>query len=413
MAGAARDQVLVFNVGSSSLKFELLRHRPAWASCVRGSVDDIGTERPSYRVDRGEAREATGVTTHADAARFALARLSAETDSLELDVAQLSAVAHRVVHGGAKFTAPVVVDKAVMDALRSLAPLAPLHNPPALEVLEVARESIADAPAVAVFDTAFFSDLPELARRYAVPESWHSNGVRRYGFHGIAHAALAKGIARERSGRVPARLVTLQLGHGCSASAIENGRPIDTSMGLTPLEGLIMATRPGDVDPGALLHMARCGLDWRALDQALNRESGLRGLSGASADVRELCALEASGHSGARLALAAFCERVRKYLGAYAVVLGGLDAVAFGGGIGEHSPVIRARICRGLEWLGVELDRGANDACAGDVAARISTAASRVEVWVIPVEEEIAIARAAIECLDTGHGNRSVPPRSN
>ena len=410
------DHVLAFNAGSSSLKFELFRHRPVWSSQLRGNVENIAEPRCRLVLE-GSPKESCELATAADAARFVLRRLDAAPG---LSRERLAAVAHRIVHGGAGFTDPVVVDAQVGAKLRALAPLAPLHNPAALNVLEVARAAFAGVPAIAVFDTAFFATLPEIARRYAVPEGWHAAGVRRYGFHGIAHAELGArsgelwGRGARRAGPPP-RLVTLQLGHGCSVSALEHGRPVDTSMGFTPLEGLIMGTRPGDLDPGVLPYLVRAGHDWQSLERALNHESGLLGLSGVTGDVRELLALETSGHAGAALALGAFCLRARKYLGAYAAVLGGLDVVAFGGGIGQHAPQIRERILSGLEWLGLELDREANDACAGERAQRISAAASKIEVWVIPVEEQAALAHAALECLDrsVAAGNQSVPQRSD
>jgi acetate kinase len=248
----------------------------------------------------------------------------------------------------------------------------------------------------AVFDTAFFRDLPEHARVYAIPHDWRrSYGIRRYGFHGIAHAYLhSRHRALTRRRTVPTRVVTLQLGQGCSAAALLDGRAVESSMGYTPLEGLVMGTRPGDLDPGVLLRLMRGGLDADALERALNRESGLLGLSHSSSDMRDLLEREAAGDPRAALALGVFCHRVRKYIGAYAVVLGGLDAVLFGGGIGENAPVIRARICAGLEWLGVDLDPNANAAGVG-AELEISAATSAVEVYVIRVREEEAIARAA------------------
>jgi len=267
--------------------------------------------------------------------------------------------------------------------------------------MEVVRGSLPDVPAVAVFDTAFFRDLPEPARVYALPDAWHAQGrIRRYGFHGIAHEYLSVRL-RERCGRVPERVLSLQLGQGCSVAALLNGAPVETSMGFTPLEGLIMGTRPGDLDAGILLHRMRQGDSWTALDDDVNRRSGLLGLSGVTADVRELVALEAEAHPGATLALAAFCHRIHKYLGAYAAILGGVDVVVFGGGIGENAPGLRARICAGLGWLGFELDDAVNARCAGHEAC-ISKKSSKIEAYVIPVREEEAIARAALRCLKSG-----------
>jgi acetate kinase len=319
-------------------------------------------------------------------------------DALLEDAAQrvrVIALGHRFVHGGARFTAPVRVDEPVHAELESLAELAPLHNPPALAVIRAAQRRFVGVPHVAVFDTAFFADLPAHAQRYAVPADWQ--GVQRYGFHGLAHESLCRGLAAGCGGCVPARAITLHLGNGCSAAALAAGRPVDTSMGFTPLEGLIMATRPGDLDPGVVLHRLRQGMQHEELERALHRESGLRALSGASGDMRELLTLESQGHDGAAAAIAAFCYRVRKYVGAYAAVLGGLDAIAFGGGIGENAPEIRARICRGLEWLGLELDEPANAVARGH-SARISPARSTAAAYVVNVDEEALIA-AAVEPL--------------
>lgn len=344
-------------------------------------------------LDGGEP-EPAAAATHAEAARAVLAAIFDRDADAGL-AERLVAIGHRVVHGGRAFRGPTLVTERALDALGALAELAPLHNPPALAVLGVARERFPDVAMVAVFDTTFFRALPEHVRRYAVPASWHdAHAVERFGFHGIAHAYLAA-RCRELDARL-SRVVSLQLGQGCSATALLDGRPVETSMGLTPLEGLIMATRSGDLDPGVVVHMARRGWGLEAIDAALNRESGLRGLSGTSGDVRELLELERAGDGAARLALRAFCHRVRKYVGAYAAALGGLDGIVFGGGIGEHSAEIRARVCSGLEWLGLELDAAANARCSGE-EAELSAAGSRIAVWAIPVNEERAIARAALD----------------
>ncbi|HUQ51506.1 MAG TPA: acetate/propionate family kinase, partial [Gammaproteobacteria bacterium] len=280
------------------------------------------------------------------------------------------------------------------EALRELAPL---HNPPALAVARATATRFTHAPLYAVFDTAYFADLPPHVRELALPPEWRfGRGLRRFGFHGLAHEYLAR-EARKLPGR-RRRLITLQLGNGCSAAAVLDGKPIDTSMGFSPLEGLIMATRPGDLDAGVLLELARRGESWSTISHGLNREAGLKGLSGASSDVRELLELEAHGHAGATLAMAAFHYRITKYIGAYTAVLGGLDAIAIGGGIGENAPAVRARICRDLEWLGVRLDAAANDDAVG-AASRISQPASVATVDVIPVDEETLIAEHVRDAL--------------
>jgi acetate kinase len=310
-------------------------------------------------------------------------------------------VGHRIVHGGARFGSPVRVTAAVRRRFEALNELAPLHNPAAIAVMDAVQAVAPRAPRVAVFDTAFFRDLPETARVYAVPKRWRGGRepLRRYGFHGIAHEYLAQRFAAKcGASAARARVLSLQLGQGCSIAALAGGRPLETSMGFTPLEGLIMGTRPGDVDAGVLLHRLAAGDSRAALDAALNRESGLMGLAGSS-DVRQLLAREARGDRDATLALASFVHRIVKYSGAYAAVLGGVDAVLFGGGIGEHAAPIRERVCAGLTWLGLKLDRRANARCTGSEGV-ISTPRSSIEVHVIPVREERSIARAVCAALD-------------
>ncbi len=306
------------------------------------------------------------------------------------------AVAHRVVHGGTRFARPVKIDAEVETALEALGQLAPLHNPVALRWIRAARSLLPPGvPQVAAFDTAFFSALPRVAAEYALPpHAGAALGVRRYGFHGLAHAGMWQQW-RERRGE-GGRLVTLQLGGGCSVAAIADGRPLDTSMGFSPLEGLMMATRSGDVDPAVLPYLAtRLGIGIGGVLAILERESGLLGVSGSSADMR---ALLADPGAQARFAVDLFCYRARKCIGAYLSVLGGCDGIAFGGGIGEHAAEIRAAILAPLGWAGVRLDAAANAAARGG-AARISSVDSPIGVEVLPVDEERALAEAARECL--------------
>lgn len=391
-----RDLLLVLNAGSSSLKAELYAVRPRFTAMARVTVEQIGRDRPLLRLADQDPEPAPAATDHGAAAEQLLARLAAQG----LDPHRLAATAHRVVHGGERFAAPVVVDDAVVAELDALTALAPLHNPAALAVLRTVRARFPGVPAVAAFDTALYRDLPEPARCYAIPADWRRDrAIRRYGFHGIAHEYLhARYRALSAKHRRPERVISLHLGQGCSATAFLDGRPVETSMGYTPLEGLIMGTRCGDLDVGVVLELARAGVSPADLDEALNRRAGLLGLSEASDDMRELLALDASGEPRAALAIAAFCHRVLKYVGAYAAVLGGVDALLFGGGIGEHAPEIRRRVCAGLEWLGLELDAEANAAAVGR-DARIAASKSRVEVFAIRVREEQAIARSACACL--------------
>ncbi len=307
------------------------------------------------------------------------------------------AVGHRVVHGGTRFVRPVVIDAQVEAALQELAELAPLHNPVALEWVAAARAVCApQALQVAAFDTAFFADLPPLAG-YALPRALEVDlGVRRYGFHGLAHEAMGRRWC-ELQPQLAAggRLITLQLGGGCSMAAIDRGRPIDTSMGFSPLEGLVMATRSGDIDPAVVPYLARrLRSSPDRVVEILNRDCGLLGVSGASGDLRAL--IDAPGEA-ARLAVELYCYRARKYVGAYLAALGGCDGIVFGGGVGEHMPEIRERILAPLGWAGIALDLPANRAARGG-EARIGRAGAPIAVWVIPVDEEQTLARAALAC---------------
>jgi acetate kinase len=322
----------------------------------------------------------------------------AELDRLQV-LDGLAAAGHRVVHGGAERTGPDLLDAETLAAIQEAAELAPLHNRPALEALHAAREAFPSLPMVAVFDTAFFHDLPPVAAAYALPNELRTRfPLRRFGFHGLAHECLAQRYSELRGGP-SGRVVTLQLGNGCSAAAILDGRPVDTSMGFTPLEGLVMGTRSGDLDPaipGFLVEHA--GLSAAEVERLLNEQSGLAGLAGHGGDARRLLEAEAEGDEMARLALDVFSYRVRKYIGAYAAVLGGLDGLMFGGGIGENSADLRERMSSGLGWLGLTLDRARNSdpARSGGV---VSAESSRVLCAVVAVDEGTSIARRTRECL--------------
>jgi acetate kinase len=315
----------------------------------------------------------------------------------DADLRAIGAIAHRVVHGGERLTAACRIDAAVEAEIDRLSELAPLHNPPALAWIRAARAGFPGAAQIAAFDTAFFAPLPAVARTYAVPASWaRRDALRRYGFHGLAHGFLwqrwtelrPRGLAPGAGGRV----ISLQLGSGCSVAAVRDGAPLDTSMGFSPLEGLVMGTRCGDVDPGLLLYLQRQhGWSARDLEQRLNHACGLLGVSASSADVKVLIG---AGTDAARLALDLYCYRVRKYLGAYLAVLGGADAILFGGGVGEHVPALRARMLAGLEWAGIVLDPARNAAATG-ADAQISADASTVDLRVLAVDESAMLLREA------------------
>ncbi len=367
--------ILALNAGSSSLKFRLF--------AMEGDAETVLAAGVAERV---------GGDDLAAAADQAVAQCR---------VFGIDAVGHRVVHGGAKFTAATLVSPEMLGELKTLRGLDPLHNPGEVGLIEAAQRLLPGAPNVACFDTAFHKTLPEVAYTYALPRDLPSpQPLRRYGFHGLSHGyvsgRLLGCLGREAAGT---RLVTCHLGSGASVCALLDGQSIDTSMGLTPLEGLVMGTRSGDVDPGLLLYLLReQGMTPAALDDTLNKQSGLRGVSGTSSDLRDLEAA-AEEDPAAALALALFAYRVRKYLGAYAAVLGGLDAVALTGGIGERSANMRGRIGTGLEFLGVRFDADANALADGKSAACISTPDSAVQVWVIPTDEERQIARETAAVL--------------
>jgi len=338
----------------------------------------------------------------------ALQRLRSEQHGgTNLDAAQLlsefigglphpvATVTHRVVHGGTRFTRPTAIDAPMLRALEELAPLAPLHNPPAMRWIAAAQQICPDARHIAVFDTGYFAQLPPVAARYAIPDSIGASlGVRRYGFHGIAHEAMWRRWC-ELTPELPegGRLISLQLGGGCSIAAIARGRPLDISMGFSPLEGLVMATRAGDIDAAIVPYLER-RLNVPAADivSRLNHESGLLGLSGTTGDMNALLA-DSSAH--ARFAVEFYCYRASKYLGAFCAVLGGCDGIVFGGGVGEHAPRVRESILSNLRWAGIELDSDANRLATGG-EARLHTEASAAGIYALRVDEETSLARAAL-----------------
>lgn len=387
--------ILVINSGSATLKLELLEIAAAGSHLqrlVQAQFEELGSSAGlSFSATNGRTLKKTAtVADHAAALRLFLDWLRDEKGA----TLGIAAVGHRVVHGGPKFSAPTLLTREALSELDSLDALAPLHNPPAMAGIRAARIVFGpDVPMVAVFDTAFHRTLPEHAATYALPrELAERHGIRRYGFHGLAHESMLRRYS-ELAG-VPtaqANLITVQLGGGCSITAIRAGRSVDTSMGFTPLEGLMMATRAGDIDPGVLTTLLRHeNLSPAALEDLLNRQCGLLGVSGRSADMRELLA---TAPHDARVALAVemFCYRVSKYVGAFLAALGGAQAIVFGGGIGENSPEVRARICERLAWFGLHLDAARNFATVG-TEARITDDASRLQAWVVAVDEAILVA---------------------
>ncbi|MCX4548104.1 acetate kinase [Streptomyces sp. NBC_01387] len=393
-------RVLVLNSGSSSLKYQLLDMADG-ARLAVGLVERIGEQTSRFRhtrlgqdlVDGADTRERTGpVPDHAAALKAVAEELDA--DGLGLDSPELAAIGHRVVHGGLKFTAPTVVDDAVLKEIERLVPVAPLHNPANIIGIRTARQLRPDLPQVAVFDTAFHTTMPEYAARYAIDtETADAHRIRRYGFHGTSHAYVSRRTA-QLLGRTPeeVNVIVLHLGNGASASAVAGGICVDTSMGLTPLEGLVMGTRSGDLDPAVIFHLSRvAGMSVDEIDVLLNQKSGLVGLCGDN-DMREIVRRVGEGDGRARLAFEIYVQRLKKYLGAYTAVLGRVDAVAFTAGVGENSAPVREAAVAGLEGLGLVVDPELN-AVRSDEPRLISPGTSRVAVAVVPTDEEREIAQ--------------------
>lgn len=406
--------VLVLNCGSSSVKFQLIATdldliaKNADRKLARGMIERIGGEAIiTFRAEgRPPQRFASAVRDHR-AAVDQILRWSCSTEA-NIDairsVADIHAVGHRVVHGGERFARSLLITDEVLRGIEDCIDLAPLHNPANIRGIIATRESLGPGvPQVAVFDTAFHQTLPEHAYLYAIPyQLYRRHRIRRYGFHGTSHRYVAyryrtlRGIAREQTD-----IITLHLGNGCSATAIKRGQSVDTSMGLTPLEGLVMGTRSGDIDPAIVDFLAaKEGLTTQEVEMLLNKQSGLLGISGLTNDMRELLD-EAREHDDrrARLAIEIFCYRARKYIGAYLAAMGGADAVVFTGGIGENSPDVRARICAGLEWMGLELDQERNLAHTNGREGLISRDGARLAAYVIPTDEELLIARDTVRCV--------------
>lgn len=404
--------ILILNCGSSSVKFQLivtdleLIAQNADRHLARGNIERIGGEAVvTLHVEGRDEQRSTATLRDIRAAVDFIARWASSQES-GIDeiksIADIQAIGHRVVHGAERFTQSVLITDEVIRGLEECIDLAPLHNPANIKGINAARALFGEGlPQVAVFDTAFHQTLPDHAFLYALPyQLYRRYRVRRYGFHGTSHRYVAyryrqlRNIPREQT-----NIITLHLGNGCSAAAIRNGNSIDTSMGLTPLEGLVMGTRCGDVDPAIIDFIAtKEGLSSGEVETVLNKQSGLLGISGLTSDMRELLAeAHEENDRRARLAIEIFCYRARKYIGAYLAAMNGADAVVFTGGIGENSWEVRSRICDGLQWLGLELDEDLNRTHAGE--GLISTPNSRLAAYVIPTDEELLIARDTVRCV--------------
>ncbi|MDL5203874.1 acetate kinase [Streptomyces sp. ALI-76-A] len=388
------SRVLVLNSGSSSVKYQLLDMADSSRLAV-GLVERIGEETSRLThtpLTTGEARERTGPIADHEAALKAVAE-ELSKDGLGLDSPQLAAIGHRVVHGGKHFTEPTVIDDTVLAEIERLIPVAPLHNPANLTGIRTAQALRPDLPQVAVFDTAFHTTMPESAARYAIDvRTADEHRIRRYGFHGTSHAYVSRATA-ELLGKAPeeVNVIVLHLGNGASASAVRGGRCVETSMGLTPLEGLVMGTRSGDMDPAVIFHLMRVGkMSTDEIDTLLNKKSGLIGLCGDN-DMREIRRRVDEGDEQAQLAFDIYIHRLKKYIGAYYAVLGRVDAIAFTAGVGENASHVREAAVAGLEELGLTVD-GALNAVRGDEPRLISPAHARVAVAVVPTDEELEIA---------------------
>jgi acetate kinase len=387
--------LLVLNAGSSSLKFALYRLHDArqWQVRARGQVEGLGTAPRLVAIDGAGTRLADErLGAGAPGGRVALDALLGWLETI-LDGERLLAVGHRVVHGGTRFIDPTVITPAVLEQLRSLEPLAPLHQPHNLDAIEAALVQMPGIPQVACFDTSFHRDLPPVARLVPLPEELRRKGLQRYGFHGLSYEHIAAELPVVAPGIAAGRVIVAHLGSGASLCAMQDGRSVDSTLGFTALDGLCMGTRPGSLDPGIVLYLFQAlGMSTAAVEDLLYRRSGLLGISGVSSDMRELLGSDAPS---ARLAVDYFIYRITQEIGALTAVLGGLDGLVFTAGIGENSAPIRERVCEASAWLGLALDPVAN-ARGGP---RITRAGSAVSAWVIPTDEERVIARHTARLL--------------
>ena len=406
-------KILVLNCGSSSVKFQLidtneeLMRTNEDRTIARGIIENIGgTAILKYEAEgRRPVKETREILEHKEAVQRVLAALTHGETAVLGDASEIGAVGHRIVHGGERFSASVLIDEQVYAQIEECIDLAPLHNPPNIKGYLGARGLLGSVPQVAVFDTSFHQTMDPIAYLYGLPYVlYERHSIRRYGFHGTSHRFVSTRVSEllGRSGDPSLRVITCHLGNGCSVAAVRGGRSVDTSMGFTPLEGLIMGTRSGDLDPAILLYVSKKeDLGSWELNALLNKHSGLLGISGVSNDMRTLLDAEATGHVRAKLAIDIFCYRLKKYIAAYVGVLGGIDALAFAGGIGENSAPVRARATAGLETLGISVDASANEATKG-VEGDVSPNGTGCRVFVVPTNEELLIARDTYRIVSGG-----------
>ena len=397
--------ILVLNSGSSSIKYQVF-DMPNSCVLFSGIVEKIG-ETSAYVVHRRhlgssdvkEVREQCTIADHTEGLKTIQTKLRSESD---FDTSAIGAIGHRVVHGGELFTRPTLIDQSVVEGIRAMIPLAPLHNPANLTGIEVCLAALPDTPQVAVFDTAFHQTMHASAFRYALPENLYRRyAIRRYGFHGTSHHYVARQTAIHLGRPLESlRLISLHLGNGASAAAIKHGKCIDTSMGMTPLEGLIMGTRCGDIDPSIPGFLASTAtLDYPQIDSLLNKESGLKGVCGTN-DMREILRRLNAGDKQAELAVEMYCYRIKKYIGAYSAAMDGVDAIVFTGGVGENAPLIRHKTCSELAAFGVRVDPQKNQHAHGDVF-EFHSEDSKVRLLVVATNEELEIATQTLQCLQS------------
>lgn len=392
-------KVLVINTGSSSVKYQLFQ-MPEGTVLAKGNVERIGEDgsKLTQNYDGKTYSLETPIPDTKAGMELILKTLASEEAGVIKEISEINAVGHRVVHGGEEFTGSVPIDDKVVASLEKYADLAPLHNPPNITGIDAAQKTLPNAKQIACFDTAFHSTIPEVAYMYALDyELYEKYRIRRYGFHGTSHRYVARRFAElTNKDKHGVNVITCHLGNGCSITAVKDGKSVDTSMGLTPLEGVVMGTRSGDFDPAILFYLGDKGYDMKTLNDLCNKKSGLLGISGKSNDMRNLSEIAAKGDKRAQLAIDIFCYRIKKYIGSYTAVLGTLDGIIFTGGIGENSADVRAKICDNLTQIGAKVDENKNKATIGK-EGDISTDDSRVKVFVIPTNEEAAIANDTYE----------------
>ncbi|MCK8493944.1 acetate kinase [Spirosoma sp. RP8] len=396
--------ILVINAGSSSLKYQLF-DMPLDKPLCTGLIERIGTNEafirhkiltvdPTQTIERQEA-----IADHSAGLQQMVELLSDAEIGLIHSADDIKAVGHRVVHGGERFANATLITPAVKETIKDLFPLAPLHNPINYQCIEIAEKTFPNARQIAVFDTAFHQTMPEYAFRYAIPESLYTDeGIRVYGFHGTSHKYVSEKAAAWL-GKPDAKLISIHLGNGCSITAVQNGKSLDTSMGFSPLAGLVMGTRSGDIDPSVIFHLIAKGYSADAVNNLLNKQSGMQGLTGLN-DMRDIRKALEAGNQAAALALDIYAYRIQKYIGSYAAVLNGLDALIFTAGVGENDSAMREQICANLDFLAVYLDSDKNRVATGDVR-EVNRSDSAVKILVIPTNEELEIAQQSFDLLET------------